>query len=155
MTKLPAVPGRTTTSINVRKVKDADGLELARKIRYDVFVIGQNVPTEEEIDQFEEESFHFLALLDGTPAGAARWRFTDQGIKLERFAVLERFRERGVGSALVEAVLKDIEEHPGAHGKTQYLHAQLSAMRLYSKFGFKREGSMFQECDIDHYKMSR
>ena len=155
MTKLPARPGKKKSSIDVLKIQEAGDLEAAKKIRYEVFVIGQQVPVEEEIDQFEEESFHFLALLDGIPAGGARWRFTDRGIKLERFAVLEKYRERGVGSALVEAVLKDIEVHPGAHGKKLYLHAQLSAIRLYSKFGFKKEGSMFQECDIDHYKMSK
>jgi predicted GNAT family N-acyltransferase len=153
MTKLPAHPGEIATSIQVRKIRETDDLEIAKKIRYEVFVIGQNVPAEEEIDDYEDASFHFLATLNGSPAGAARWRFTENGIKLERFAVLEKYRHKGVGSALVEEVLKDIEAHPDSKGKKQYLHAQLSAMRLYSRYGFRQVGSMFRECDIDHYKM--
>ena len=155
MTKLQAQPGEITTSIQVRKIRDAKDLEVAKKIRFEVFVIGQNVPADEEIDEYEDASFHFLATINGSPAGAARWRFTENGIKLERFAVLAKYRQKGVGSALVEEVLKDIEAHPDSTGKEQYLHAQLSAMRLYLKYGFRQVGNMFQECDIDHYKMTR
>jgi len=141
--------------IEILKIHTKDALEKAKKIRYNVFVIGQNVPLEEEIDEFENESLHFLALADDIPCGAARWRFTEKGIKLERFAVLEKYRGMGVGSALVEAVLKDIHENPKSLGKSIYLHAQLSAMKLYRKFGFKTEGELFQECDINHYRMVR
>ena len=118
-----------------------------------MFVIGQNVPANEEIDQYEDQCVHFLAKVNGIPCGAARWRITDHGIKLERFAVLESYRNKGVGSALVEAVIKDIESKN--HHRSLYLHAQLSAIPLYQKFGFVKEGEMFQECNIDHYTMIR
>ena len=147
----PPDPG--TKVIEVQKVSDEKQIELAKKVRYDVFVIGQGVPAEEEIDSFEDESFHFIAYYNKIPAGAARWRFTDNGVKLERFAVLEDYRSKGIGSALVEAVLKDIDQHPDSANRLRYLHSQLPALKLYRKFGFKEEGAMFQECDIDHYKM--
>jgi predicted GNAT family N-acyltransferase len=38
-------------------------------------------------------------------------------------------------------------------GKTLYLHAQISALPLYQKFGFEKEGPAFDECGIRHYKM--
>ena len=139
--------------VSVKKIHANQEIQQAQQIRYNVFVIGQHVPPEEEIDKFEIESFHFLAHIDGIPCGAARWRFTKKGIKLERFAVLEEYRGFGVGSALVDAVLNDIDSNPGSNGKQLYLNAQLGAMKLYSKFGFKKEGGLFQECDIDHYKM--
>lgn len=151
MTKPQVAAGKP--SIKALKIHSPADLEQAKNIRYEVFVIGQNVPPEEEIDEFEDESFHFLALYNDIPAGAARWRFTEKGIKLERFAVLEPYRGKGIGSALVNAVLIDIKGNPDFEGKQLYLHAQLSAMRLYSKFGFKKVGEKFQECDIDHYKM--
>lgn len=151
MTSHPHAPG--SPSLVVQKVSSPGDLEMAKKIRTEVFVIGQNVPPEEEIDQFEDVSSHFLALLNEKPAGAARWRFTEKGIKLERFAVLEEYRSLGVGSALVHAVLQDIESHPESTGKNLYLHAQLAAVRLYQKFGFVQVGEMFQECNIDHFKM--
>ena len=141
--------------IEVSNITSEKDLELAHSIRYEVFVIGQNVPAEAEIDQYESECAHYLARANGTPCGAARWRVTAKGVKLERFAVLEAYRGMGVGSALVEAVLRDIESKPESAGKTQYLHAQISAMPLYHKFGFRKAGEMFQECDIDHYIMIR
>lgn len=139
--------------VKVKKIHSNQEIQHAQQIRYKVFVIGQNVPAEEEIDKFEEESFHFLAHIDGLPCGAARWRFTKKGVKLERFAVLEEYRGFGVGSAMVDAVLKDIDSNTGASGKLLYLHAQLSAQKLYSNFGFRKVGELFQECEIDHYEM--
>jgi predicted GNAT family N-acyltransferase len=145
----------TDLQIEARKISSEGDIRVAQQIRYDVFVIGQHVPAEEEIDQYENSSHHFLAKVNGIPCGAARWRITNNGVKLERFAVLDNFRGMGVGSALVEAVLKDIECHPKAKSKQLYLHAQISAMPLYQKFGFVRKGEMFQECDIDHYAMKK
>lgn len=139
--------------IDVQKTNSDNQLQHALDIRYTVFVIGQHVPKEEEFDTFEEESFHYLATKEGIPCGAARWRFTENGVKLERFAVLEKYRGKGVGSALVQKVIDDINENPAAKDKLLYLHAQLAAVNLYANFGFKKVGEIFQECEIDHYKM--
>ncbi|WP_297335755.1 GNAT family N-acetyltransferase [Algoriphagus sp.] len=140
-------------SLLVEKVTGNKGLELAFKIRREVFVDEQGVNPEDEYDEFEGESVHFLASKDGKPVGTARWRFTDYGIKMERFAVRKEARGKGVGEALVTAVLRDIMVHPEAKGKKRYLHAQLQAVPLYSKFGFQKVGDMFEECAIQHYKM--
>ncbi|GMQ30367.1 GNAT family N-acetyltransferase [Algoriphagus confluentis] len=140
-------------SLRVEKIFDTSVFEEAVKIRELVFVIEQKVSKADEYDQFEESSTHFLARLDGKPVGTARWRFTENGIKLERFAVLKEARGKGVGKALVEAVLKDISLDTNSNGKVKYLHAQLDAIPLYSKFGFKKVGEMFEECRIQHFKM--
>lgn len=141
--------------IEVKKVNNEDELKTAQEIRYQVFVIGQNVPPEEEIDKYESVCVHFLAKYDNIPCGAARWRKTERGVKLERFAVLENYRKKGVGSALVEAVLEDVKLQPNIKDELLYLHSQISAMPLYEKFGFVKEGEMFQECDIDHFTMKK
>lgn len=146
---------KNSSNIIVSKIHSKEDVEYAHKIRYEVFVIGQNVPEEEEIDGYEKASIHFIAKKDGVPCGAARWRITAEGVKLERFAVLEKFRGTGVGSALVEAVLNDIKTNADAKDKKHYLNAQLTAIPLYRKFGFKEVGEIFQECDIDHYRMER
>ena len=50
----------------------------------------------EELEwEYEEESVHFMASLHHEPCGTARWRKTDKGYKLERFAVLEKCRGNG------------------------------------------------------------
>lgn len=139
----------------VQLIEDDGLLLLAFAIRKEVFVEEQQVPQDEEYDQYEPTSRHFLALVDGFPAGTARWRYTEKGIKLERFAVRKEFRGKGVGKALVQAVLDDVAAQPESAGKLCYMHAQISAMPLYAPFGFQPEGEMFDECGIWHYKMVR
>lgn len=140
------------------KVLKADTKELQDKafaIRREVFVVEQEVSTEEEFDEFETISTHFVALDDDDqPIGAARWRETDKGIKLERFAVKKSWRGKGVGTKLVEVVISDIQQQKGT-GHYLYLHAQLPAVPLYEKYGFQKKGDQFSECDILHYLMHR
>lgn len=137
----------------VEKITDKKSLDEAFKIRKLVFVIEQEVDPTQEYDEFEAISTHFLAKLDGKPVGTARWRFTNKGVKMERFAVLEEARGKGVGQALVAAVLADINSNPESNGKIKYLHSQLTAIPLYAKFGFEKVGDMFEECNIQHFKM--
>ena len=113
-----------------------------------VFVEEQYGPPALEWEN-EEESVHFLAELNGIPCGACRWRKTDAGYKLERFAVLKEFRGKRIGQALVAAALADLPES----ARYIYLNAQLDAMRLYSRFGFMAEGEQFEEAGIQHFKM--
>lgn len=141
--------------ITVTKAVSKEDLETVFQIREAVFVVEQKVAPEEEYDEFEEDATHFLAKMDDMPAGTARWRRTENGIKLERFAVLQPTRGRDVGQALVKTVLEDINSHADSAGTTLYLHAQLPAVPLYEKFGFKAEGDIFMECDIAHYVMKK
>lgn len=135
-------------NILVFKVNDQDNLEKVFAIRRKVFVEEQECPPELEWE-YEDESVHFLATVNEIPSGACRWRQTDKGYKLERFAVLKEFRGLGVGQALVETVLADLP----SDAKYVYLHAQLSAIGLYEKFGFEKSGNQFEEAGIQHYKM--
>jgi predicted GNAT family N-acyltransferase len=140
------------TEVNL--IANAEDLDLAHRIRFEVFVEEQHVPATDELDAYEAECRHFLARDEaGVPCGTARWRRTPLGIKLERFAVIRSHRGRGVGSALMRTVMSDIAAQPGTEGRLLYLHAQLDAMPLYSKFGFVPTGPMFEECAIRHYKM--
>jgi predicted GNAT family N-acyltransferase len=140
--------------ITVTKITDLRDLDAAFTIREQVFVGEQNVPADLEYDQHDRlaTTRHYLARVDGQPAGAARWRPTDNGVKLERFAVLSSFRNQGVGEALVHQVVADVRaEAPDA--AQVYLHAQLRAIPLYERTGFQKAGDMFEEADIQHYKM--
>jgi predicted GNAT family N-acyltransferase len=131
----------------IRIIENAD-LELAWAIRREVFVVEQNCP--EDIEwEFEEESTHYLVKINGKNVGTARWRTTENGVKLERFAVLAEARNKGAASALLQTILADVSEMT----QTKYLHAQLQAAPLYAKFGFKPKGENFWEADIEHVKM--
>lgn len=135
-------------NINVTKVGSKEQLDQAYAIRTEVFIGEQSCPPELEWE-YEDESTHFLATLNGQPAGVCRWRKTDNGYKLERFAVLKPYRGLGVAQALVKTVLEDLP----ADAHYIYLNAQVQAMPLYAKFGFEKTGPMFDEAGIDHYKM--
>lgn len=136
--------------MQIRVIKVSTAVEFAQvfAIRHTVFVVEQNCPPELEHAN-EDEAVHFLAFADEVPCGASRWRKTDQGYKLERFAVLKNYRGKGIGGALIEAVLADLP----AHANYIYLNAQLDAMAVYAKFGFVTEGNQFEEAGIQHFKM--
>jgi predicted GNAT family N-acyltransferase len=135
------------SNIRVHKVTTEEELKTIHEIRYEVFVKEQSVDRALEYE-YEDESNHFIAIYEGKNAGTARWRYTDKGIKFERFAVLQEFRNKGVGNALLSTLIDDIPA-----GYEVYLHAQLPAMSLYSGQGFKPVGEIFYEADMAHYKM--
>lgn len=134
--------------IKVRKVSDPVDMDKVFAIRKTVFVMEQNCPPELEWEH-EEESTHFLATINNEPAGAARWRKTENGYKLERFAVLKEQRGKGIAGELVKAVLNDLPKD----ATYIYLNAQVDAIGLYRKFGFIEEGDLFEEAGISHRRM--
>jgi predicted GNAT family N-acyltransferase len=136
------------TNIKVQKVSSEEELKKVFKIRTTVFVEEQNCPPELEWEN-EDVSNHFLATLDEQPAGACRWRQTEKGFKLERFAVLPQFRGKGIAHQMVQTVINDLP----ANASYVYLHAQIEAMPLYVKSNFIAEGELFEEAGIQHYKM--
>ena len=136
----------------IKIIKESD-LEKAFSIRKTVFVHEQKVSEADEYDDHEGESHHFLAISDDMPCATARWRFTEKGVKLERFAVLKDFRGKKIGNQILKTVLDDIARMPETSTHTRYLHAQLTAVSFYEKEGFKKVGEMFEECNIKHFKM--
>lgn len=144
--------GQFIEKFRVEKIEVPEKLQLAFDIRHTVFVDEQGVPAEEELDEFESIATHFLAFDEGGKAiGTARWRKTEAGFKLERFAVLKDYRKKGIGGLLVEAVKNDVLQHdPSAK---MYLHAQVAALDFYEKHEFVKSGDTFDECGIWHYKM--
>ena len=100
-----------------------------RKVRNEVFVLEQGVSETDEYDEFESSARHYLITKNDVTCGVARWRKTDKGIKLERFAVLSKFRRSGVGKRLVKEVLKDVLPMR----QKIYLHAEIETVYLYQK----------------------
>ena len=134
--------------VNVKIVKSHSEKELVLSIRKDVFIRGLNIPEYLEIDKNEDMATYVLAYVKNEPVGTARWRKTKKGIKLERFAVLEKYRSNGIGTKMTKFILKNLK-------KTQpiYLYAQDSAIKFYEKLGFKSIGNLFKEVGIKHQEM--
>ena len=134
--------------IEISEASSSEQLKQLFAIRNEVFVKEQNVSKEEEYDQFETSSKHLIAYMNSKPIGTCRFRSTDKGVKLERFAVLKEYRGRGVGEALVMECLRLL-----AGEQNIYLHAQIQVVDFYAKFGFEAEGEEFVEANIRHYRM--
>jgi predicted GNAT family N-acyltransferase len=128
--------------------QDKELFETCCSIRIQVFVKEQNVDPKLEYDHEEECNFYLL-YLDNFPIATARWRETVKGIKLERFAMLPEFRNKGFGSELLKAVLNDVQRLD----KKIYLHSQLMAVSYYERAGFAKVGEKFTEAGIEHYMM--
>ena len=134
----------------VKKIsfQDKKMAEKAFAIRKKVFVEEQGVDAALEYDH-EEEAHPYLLFLGEKPIATARWRETVKGIKLERFAVLPEFRNRGIGEIILKEVLKDVTPLK----KLIYLHAQVKAVPFYARNGFEKIGEQFTEAGIEHFFM--
>ncbi|MEL6676649.1 MAG: GNAT family N-acetyltransferase [Bacteroidota bacterium] len=119
-------------------------------IRTEVFVEEESVDQEDEYDGFDHLSHHYLAFYQDQAAGTARWRTMPSTgrIRLERFAVLKRFRKLGVGTALMEHILSQI---PG-QGEV-FIHSQVENKAFFERFGFQISGEPFEEAGIQHFEM--
>ncbi len=117
-------------------------------IRKEVFVEEQGVDPTDERDEYEALSTHLIAFYLSRPAGTCRFRKTESGIKLERFAVLPIYRQLSIGSALLTHCLSLVDLDLQI-----YLHAQVQVEQFYAKHGFVRSGERFEEAGIQHYKM--
>ena len=121
----------------------------AAPIRFEVFVEEQRVPAEMELDEFDALSCHALALVDGRPVGTGRLLADGH---IGRMAVVVGWRGRGVGAALLQALI----DEAGRRGIAQLaLSAQTHALGFYRRFGFVPEGEVYEEAGLPHQVMTR
>ena len=129
------------------KEKNQSLLLQCQAVRRAVFVEGQGVAEVIDFDGKDKTCAHLLFLLEGQPAGTLRIRKTEEGTKLERIAVLEKYRGKQFGKLLVEGALSLVS------GRI-YIHAQLHSKEFYHKIGFIVEDpTIYYEANIPHITM--
>jgi predicted GNAT family N-acyltransferase len=118
------------------------------QVRRAVFIDEQGVPEELEWDADDAGSLHFLVTdTAGQAIGCAR--LLPDG-HIGRMAVLPPWRGRGVGQALLAAVI----EAARARGHdTLRLSAQTHAAAFYARAGFVAVGDEYEEAGIPHIAM--
>lgn len=119
-------------------------------VRRAVFIDEQRVPEALEWDGLDPRCVHALAEdAEGRPIGTAR--LLPDG-HIGRMAVLQSWRRKGVGGALLCAMLSEARRR-GL--RVVHLHAQVHAVPFYERYGFAREGETFLEAGIPHVRMVR
>jgi predicted GNAT family N-acyltransferase len=136
--------------VNVKVCENEKEIQDAFSVRRTVFVDEQNVPEEEEIDQFEEDAVHFVSYQEGAPVAAGRFRVVDGFGKVERICVLKEARNTGAG----KAIMREIEVY--AQKKALHklkLNAQTHAIPFYANLGYEVVSEEFLDAGIPHKTM--
>ena len=111
------------------------------------------MPREEEFDGLDDEATQIVALDESGVVATCRLRYPEAGAcKLERMAVVRRFRNLGVGARLLAGAE---DEARGAGATTMSLHAQLGARTFYASHGYEPEGEIFMDAEIEHIRMTK
>lgn len=120
-----------------------------REIREQVFIIEQNVPSIAEWDDIDAQSLHVMARDgEGRPIGTGR---LNPRHTIGRVAVVSNWRGRGVGNAMMQALLGAARERGIPRVE---LHSQTHASGFYERLGFVAFGEEYLECDILHRSMA-
>lgn len=120
------------------------------QVRDIVFVQGQGVPQSLESDDYDSVSYYVLAESpESNPIGCARLQPNG---KITRIAVLNDYRRQGIAAKMLADIINIADSN---NIQPLYLHAQITAMTLYEKFGFVKTGEQFEEAGIKHIKMTK
>ncbi|MCU1592507.1 MAG: acetyltransferase [Frankiales bacterium] len=151
-------------TVQVRLAR-AEEMPAVYALRYEVFVVGQDVPVDLERDELDAAADHVVALDPERLVGTGRLvdgRIDEEG-RLEtatagavgtvgRMAVCAQARGTGVGRSLLEALV----DRARARGLPAVeLHAQVHARAFYERAGFQPFGDVYLEAGIEHVGMRR
>jgi predicted GNAT family N-acyltransferase len=133
-------------------VRTPQQYEDALSVRLAVFVIEQQIPREEEIDQYEDAAIHCVLYDDGKPVGAGRLVPMEGYGKVGRMSVLAEYRGRGHGARVLAA----LERAALARGlREARLSAQLTARGFYERAGYEAYGDVYDDVGIPHIDLKK
>lgn len=140
------------TRVEVKVVSTEKELLDAFSVRKTVFVEEQQVPVEEELDQYDDTATHLVLYENGSPVGAGRFRVVDGIGKVERICVLKSIRGQGGGKAIMQKieVYARAQEIPALK-----LNAQTHAIPFYESIGYEVISDEFLDAGIPHKTMKK
>jgi len=141
------------SKFSYKLVTSDDELQETFEVRRQVFVLEQGISEDLVFDGHDREALHMVVKEGERVISTARVQFlTDSQAKLERMAILKRYRRKGIGKEMLlflDAVWKDKQV------RQVIIHAQLEVVPFYKLCGFDESGLPFQEAGIKHIKMRK
>lgn len=132
-------PPMLISGVNVRKAKTIDEVSLACNLFNQVFdhFSGDYISKEMEQSLFECGSMWIATDMIGKFAGALHQTIDNNIAWLSHVAVLEEFRGRGVGQALLDTFVYQNQQNDNGRYMLWVQSKNEPAVRLYQKKGFK------------------
>jgi predicted GNAT family N-acyltransferase len=124
-----------------------DAIAKVFALRAAVFMSEQDCPYEEEFDGNDYCATHVLGYVDGVAAACIRMRYFADFAKMERLAVLPRFRRTLIAKVVVNAGI-EIARRKGY--RKLYGHAQKRLLHFWTRFGLKPLQKNFPLVFSDH-----
>jgi len=124
-----------------------DAIAKVFALRAAVFMSEQNCPYDEEFDGNDFCATHIIGTVDNIPAAALRLRYFAEFAKMERLAVMPKYRRTLLPKLVVDTGI-EIVRRKGY--RNLYGHAQKRLLRFWSKFGLKPLGKNFPLVFSDH-----
>ncbi|MEL6930788.1 MAG: GNAT family N-acetyltransferase [Cyanobacteria bacterium J06600_6] len=137
--------------LRIETLRYQDQTAEIKEIRTQVFQYEQGISADLEFDGLDADAVHLLAYLNKNAVATARIRaIANNCAKIERLAVLSKYRHQGIGTQLMQSALSAIAKQ----GKrSAVVHAQTYIASLYTSLGFELVGEEFSEAGINHVKM--
>ena len=144
--------------LTIKLVETEEEMEAAMGVRFRVFVAEQQVPAEEELDEFDATATHVIAIVNHpgegqvVATGRVVYGNEDTAARIGRMAVDAQWRRKGIGGR----ILKFLEEEASTQGVDTYvLNAQEYVKDFYAAHGYVEQGETFLEVDIPHVVMRK
>ena len=139
--------------LSYKLAEDHSELSGAFAVRRRVFVEEQGIAEALVFDGNDGEALHAVVKNGTEVIGTARVRFLSATrAKLERMAVLDGCRRKGIGSRVTSFVIGELKER-GVEQVAQ--HAQCAVVPFYTSCGFDEIGLPFWEAGVEHVEMER
>jgi len=132
----------------VSKALWSEDSEALVKLRTEVFVDEQQVPSEIEVDGKDADCEHVKAVLHGKFVGTGR--LLPSGF-IGRMCVLRQFRGQGIGTIMLHKLIELARQEK--YSQVQ-LNSQTNAIAFYQNNGFVVDSDEFLEAGIRHRRMT-
>ncbi|MGL9747646.1 GNAT family N-acetyltransferase [Enterococcus sp. DIV0170] len=123
-------------------------------LRYQVFVLEQNILPELEFDQLDTADRQYLVFFDEQlPVATVRYQKLDSvTLNPDRLCVHPDYRGHGLGAELLQYIEKQASKEGCCYS---VLSAEISAQKFYEQQGYQVVSDVFEEDGIPCIKMQK